>query len=131
MRRPDSLVPVPWWSWVLIWVALGACTLAFLVLAAVYLVRKGLAVVRDAGAALGELTTRPSTVAAAEADAAHDGGGSPLRRAPGSAVFADPRLMRREYEEGRELRRLGRRDRRVERRRLRGQPQSLRDLGLI
>jgi hypothetical protein len=46
-------------------------------------------------------------------------------------VFADPDLMRREYEEGRELRRLSRRDRRVARRRRRGQPQSLHDLGLI
>ncbi|GAA2197131.1 hypothetical protein [Sinomonas flava] len=118
---------MPWWSWVLIWVALSACTVTFLVLAGVYLVRKGLALMRDASAALGEIAERPP---AAEGPA-HDHEASPSRRAPGSAVFADPDLMRREYEEGRELRRLSRRDRRVERRRLRGQPQSLHDLGLI
>ena len=117
---------MPWWSWVLFWVSLLACTLLVLVLGAVHLVRKGLALMRETGEALGQLSpdTRPGEAA--------DDGGAPLSAAvPGSAVFADPAVVRREYAEGREHRRAARRDRRVERRRLRGQPQSLRDLGLL
>ena len=117
---------MPWWSWVLIWVSLLACTLAVLVLGGVYLVRKGLALMREAGDALGRLS--PAGPADGPAD---DGGPRPGAPVPGSAVFAEPAVMRREYAEGREKRRAARRDRRVERRRLRGQPQSLRDLGLI
>ena len=122
---------MPWWSWVLIWVSLVACTLLVLVLGAVHLVRKGLALMRDAGGALERLTPASSLGEGPGEAAADDGGARLGARAPGSAVFADPAAMRREYAEGRERRRAARRERRVERRRLRGQPQSLRDLGLI
>ena len=102
---------MPWWSWVLIWVSLLACTLLVLVLGGVHIVRKGLALMREAGEALGQL--------------------SPALRVADGTAAEERAVMRREYAEGREKRRAARRDRRVERRRLRGQPQSLRDLGLI
>lgn len=117
---------MPWWSWVLIWVALAACTVVVLLLSGIYLFRKGMGVVRGASSALEQIGSRGPAVAAAD-----DGAPSPARRAPGSAVFADPARMRREYDEGREARRLARRDRRIARRRKRGQRQSLRDLGLL
>lgn len=121
---------MPWWSWVLIWVSLLACTLLVLVLGAVHLVRKGLALMRETGESLGRLS--PDARPGQSPGEAADDGGAPLSAAvPGSAVFADPAVVRREYAEGREHRRAARRDRRVERRRLRGQPQSLRDLGLL
>ena len=121
---------MPWWSWVLIWVCLLACTLLVLVLGGVHLFRKGLAVMHGVSEALGEAFPADRG-AAGPGDAADDGGTQPVAPAPGSAVFADPAVMRRQYAEGREARRAARRDRRVERRRLRGQAQSLRDLGLI
>jgi flagellar biosynthesis/type III secretory pathway M-ring protein FliF/YscJ len=116
---------VPWWSWILIWVALAACTLVVLLLGGIYLFRKGMAVARSAGEALEQVAKRPTARGEAE-----DAAPVPDARTPGSAVFADPEQMRREYEEGREERRLARRDRRVARRRARGQMQSLADLGL-
>ncbi|GAB4100047.1 hypothetical protein [Sinomonas halotolerans] len=116
---------MPWWSWVLIWVALGACALLVLVLGAVFIVRKGLRTMEAFGTELERVM--PSS-RALDPD---DGGLAPSAGpAPGSAVFADPAQVRREYAEGREERRLARRDRRVQRRALRGQPQSLADLGL-
>jgi uncharacterized iron-regulated membrane protein len=116
---------VPWWSWILIWVALVACTLVVLLLGGIYLFRKGMAVLRSASADLERVTARPAAVGTTD-----DAGPAALVRVPGSAVFANPERLREEYEQGREQRRLARRDRRVARRRERGQMQSLRDLGL-
>ena len=127
---------MPWWSWVLIWVALAACTLVVLLLGGIYLFRKGAALMRGAGEALDRVAGRPMAVERVLDDSAHDAASAPhtprpaAARVPGSAVFADPAQMRREYEEGHERRRLARRDRRVARRRERGQMQSLSDLGL-
>lgn len=122
---------MPWWSWILIWVALGACTLVVLLLGGIYLFRKGVAVMRGAGEALDQVAAHPGRTGLADDPAlAAPAPGPAGVRIPGSAVFADPARMRREYEEGREQRRLGRRDRRVARRRERGQMQSLSDLGL-
>lgn len=122
---------MPWWSWILIWVALGACTLVVLLLGGIYLFRKGVAVMRGAGEALDQVAARPDRTATADDAARAALAPAPAGlRAPGSAVFADPVQMRREYEEGRERRRLARRDRRLARRRERGQMQSLSDLGL-
>ncbi len=98
-----------------------------LVLGGVHIVRKGLALMREVGEALGEFSPAGRPTQGPE----DDGGTRPGAPVPGSAVFADPAAMRLEYAEGRERRSAARRDRRVERRRLRGQPQSLKDLGLI
>ncbi|AMM32715.1 hypothetical protein SA2016_2043 [Sinomonas atrocyanea] len=116
---------MPWWSWILIWVALVACTLVGLLLGGIYLFRKGMAVMRGAAEDLERVTARPPA-----AQTADDAGPAVVVRVPGSAVFADPERLREEYERGREQRRLARRDRRVARRRERGQMQSLSDLGL-
>ncbi|MGT2460639.1 hypothetical protein [Sinomonas atrocyanea] len=50
---------MPWWSWILIWVALVACTLVGLLLGGIYLFRKGMAVMRGAAEDLERVTARP------------------------------------------------------------------------
>ncbi|MEA5454436.1 hypothetical protein SPF06_06855 [Sinomonas sp. JGH33] len=115
---------MPWWFWILLWAVLLVGTAAAAVGGGFWLVRKALRVVRDAGGVLTRLPG-PSVMDSA---AQGDGDGA---SAPGSAVFADPDEMRREYERGKAERRTARIARRVARRAQRGQAQSLRDLGLI
>jgi hypothetical protein len=122
---------VPWWFWVLLWAALLLGSVASAGVAGYWLVRKGLAVLREAGDSLGRLSPTSGWEAGGEAD---DDGADLAEdnpSVPGSAVFADPDDMVRAYAQGRAARRDGRRRRRIERRAHRGQPQSLRDLGLI
>ena len=112
---------MPWWSWILIWVALVALSLLFYVLLGIRLFRQFMATVRDLGEAgsmlgrLGPLDQQP------EPD-------DDKRAAPGSAVFASPALMRHDYEASKSKRREERRRRRVQRKKDRGQPQALGDL---
>jgi hypothetical protein len=120
------LVSMPWWSWILIWIALVAVSLLFYVLLGIRLYRQAMAVMKDLGAAgtkLGHL---------APAMASPTTGG--LQRAapdqPGAAVFASPAQMRHDYDASKSSRRENRRQRRVQRKSDRGQPQSLRDLDL-
>ena len=113
---------MPWWSWILIWVALVAVSVLFYVLLGIRLFRQFMATVKDlsaAGEKLGHLApvdiqesteTRPDP--------------------PGSAVFASPAVMRHDYEASKSARREDRRRRRVQRKKDRGQPQALGDLDL-
>jgi hypothetical protein len=112
---------MPWWSWILIWVALVALSLLLYVLLGIRLFRQFMATVRDlsaAGEKLGHLTP-------AEHQDEDRGPAGPL---PGSAVFASPALMRHDYEASKSSRREQRRLRRVQRKTDRGQPQALGDL---
>jgi hypothetical protein len=120
---------VPWWFWVLLWAVLAVGGLAAAAIAGYWLFRKGFAVVRDAGESLERLVPDTSRESAQADD---DGAPAQEQNAPaaGSAVFAHPAAMAQSYAEGKALRREARRRRRIERRALRGQPQSLRDLGL-
>ena len=113
---------MPWWSWILIWIALVAVSLLFYVLLGIRLYRQFMAMVKDLGAAgekLGHsgpsLPTHPDTPGA-------------RAEQPGSAVFASPARMRHDYHTSKSSRREQRRQRRVQRRTDRGQPQSLGDL---
>lgn len=113
---------MPWWSWILIWIALVALSLLFYVLLGIRLYRQFMATVKDLGAAgekIGHLAP------------AGDGTAEPLREAsvhPGAAVFASRARMRHDYVASKSSRREDRRQRRVQRKSDRGQPQSLRDL---
>lgn len=112
---------MPWWSWILIWLALVAVALLFYVLLGIRLFRQFMATVKDlaaAGEKLGHLS--PVEVAGEPAD--------PSGPLPGSAVFASPAVMRHDYEASKWARREERRRRRVQRKKDRGQPQALGDL---
>ncbi|HEY1156816.1 MAG TPA: hypothetical protein VGE95_11065 [Arthrobacter sp.] len=112
---------MPWWSWILIWVALVAVALLFYVLLGIRLFRQFMATMKDlsaAGAKLGHLG--PTEVP--------DESGDLSRAVPGSAVFASPAVMRHDYEASKLARREERRRRRVQRKKDRGQPQALGDL---
>ncbi|MCU1567047.1 MAG: hypothetical protein JWQ56_1984 [Pseudarthrobacter sp.] len=112
---------MPWWSWILIWVALVALSLLFYVLLGIRLFRQFMATVKDlsaAGEKLGHLAPHEQPPASP-----HPAG--PL---PGSAVFASPAVMRHDYEASKSSRREQRRLRRVQRKAERGQPQALGDL---
>ena len=116
---------MPWWSWILIWIALIALSLLFYVLLGIRLYRQFMAVMKDLGAA-GEKVGHLAPAAAINAD------GTPWRAStpPGTAIFASPARMRHDYDASKSSRREGRRQRRVQRRRDRGQAQSLADLNL-
>lgn len=112
---------MPWWSWILLWVALVSLSLLFYVLLGIRLFRQFMATVKDLGAAgekLGQLGPFQEQADAPES-------GHPL---PGSAVFASPGRMRHDYEASTSARRDERRRRRVQRKADRGQPQALGDL---
>lgn len=112
---------MPWWSWILIWVALVALSLLFYVFLGVRLFRQFMATLKDLGAAgekLGHLGPMDS----------QDSPTDPATPPPGSAVFASPTLMRHDYEASKSSRREERRLRRVQRKTERGQPQALGDL---
>ncbi|MET1088676.1 MAG: hypothetical protein ABWY04_16395 [Arthrobacter sp.] len=112
---------MPWWSWILIWVALVALSLLFYVLLGIRLFRQFMATVKDLGAA-GEKLGHLAPVGPPEASA------EPAGAQPGSAIFASPVLMRHDYEASKSSRREQRRIRRVQRKTERGQPLALRDL---
>ncbi|UEL30259.1 hypothetical protein [Pseudarthrobacter sp. L1SW] len=111
---------MPWWSWILIWVALVALSLLFYVLLGIRLFRQFMATVKDLGAA-GEKLGHLGPVETPEAPA-------PATPRPGSAVFASPSVMRHDYEASKSSRQEERRLRRVQRKIDRGQPQALGDL---
>ena len=111
---------MPWWSWILIWVALVALSLLFYVLLGIRLFRQFMATVKDLGAA-GEKLGHLGPMAMPDAS-------DPATPPPGAAVFASPTLMRHDYEASKSSRREMRRQRRVQRKKDRGQPQALGDL---
>lgn len=117
---------MPWWSWILIWIALVAVSLLFYVLLGIRLFRQFMATMKDLGAA-GERFGAPL---ADITDPAPQPGTVPegQRAEPGSAVFASPMQMRHDYLTSKSSRREERRRRRVQRKADRGQPQALRDI---
>ena len=124
---------MPWWSWILIWVALVALSLLFYVLLGIRLFRQFIATVKDLGAAgeklgqLGPMETSPASTAPATPHRAAVSP-TPLTPHPGSSVFASPSVMRHDYEASKSSRQEERRLRRVQRKIDRGQPQALGDL---
>lgn len=116
---------MPWWSWILIWIALVALSLLFMAFL-------GWKIWRGVSA-----TARTFSEVSAEREAYWD---QSLERAkvqhvtearttvPGSAIFATPEEMKDDYVAAKEERRFARLQRRVARRKERGQLQSLRDI---
>ena len=119
---------MPWWSWILIWVALVSLSLLFFVLMGIRLFRQFMATVKELGEAGDKLTRLP--VPAAVPGGATDPAPGPVITgvAPALAAFASPHQVRHDYHASKEARKEARRQRRVRRKAERGQPQSLRDI---
>jgi hypothetical protein len=111
---------MPWWSWIVIWIALVALSLLFFVVLGVRLFRAFMRTTRELGDAAERFSRFPPGPGPAAAPGA--------RPVPGSAVFASPVRMRHDYHAARISRQEARRLRRVRRKADRGQPQSLRDI---
>ena len=110
-----------WWFWILLWVALCALALLFVVYLGFRLFRQMKATLQDFGAAADKLGSGfdvPDNGQAAE----------PRTIVPG--VFLDPADAREIYVMGKAERREARRLKRVAKRAARGQRQSLRDVRL-
>lgn len=120
---------MPWWSWIVIWVALLALSLLYVVLLGIKLWRHVVRVGKEFDAASARLGS-PSLQFSEEL-AEFSGERLQAATEPGGAVHADPEQLREVYRAGKRERRLDRVQRRVERRSSRGQAQSLRDLDLI
>jgi hypothetical protein len=112
---------MPWWSWIVIWIALVALSLLFFVVLGVRLYRKFMTTVKE----LGEAGDRFGHLPSATPVPAPTEPGAPV---PGSAVFAPPARVRHDYEAAKAARREARRLRRVQRKADRGQPQRLHDI---
>jgi hypothetical protein len=129
---------MPWWSWIVIWIALVALSLLFFVVLGVRLYRQFMATVKELGEAGERFSTFPAGPGIPGSAAVHvgpvgsDGGGagdgSALRPEPGSAVFASPVQMGHDYRASKFARQEARRQRRIQRKTDRGQPQRLRDI---
>ncbi len=115
---------MPWWSWIVIWIALGALSLAYLLLLGIK-VWRGFSATAGAFHDAAEMLSRYRRTA----EETYDGGPVTIARpAPGRAVFASPEQMKEDYTASKGARQSERRRRRVARRSARGQLQSLRDI---
>ena len=133
---------MPWWSWIVIWIALVALSLLFFGVLGFRLFRQATTTLTELGEAADRFSTLPApagtgTVSAAGSTAASStaaGAGDPgsadesLRPAPGDAIFASPARMRHDYHASKLARQNARRLRRIQRKKDRGQPQALRDI---
>ncbi|WP_461162901.1 hypothetical protein [Arthrobacter sp. R4-81] len=127
---------MPWWSWILLWIALVALSLLFYAFLGFRIFRQIMATLKElgeAGSRLGESGNRSgSSFTDVDPDSTSDDGQDSGRLTqslpPGLAVFASPEQVRLEYHAGKAARQERRRARRVQRKADRGQPQRLRDI---
>ncbi|MCG2622148.1 hypothetical protein LVY72_09480 [Arthrobacter sp. I2-34] len=112
---------MPFWFWILLWVALCAVALLFVIFLGWRIFRAFMATLAEFEQAAAKFQPPP----AAGPDAPDTG-----IEAFVPAVFLDPGQARADFTEGKDRRRQARRDRRVARRAARGQRQSLSDIGL-
>lgn len=116
---------MPWWSWILLWVALAALSLLFFVALGFRLWRKATATMRGYAEVSEQLSDHwDKSLKISQESLVPE----PRSVVPGSAVFATPEEMKDDYLAAKEERRYGRLQRRVARRKERGQLQSLRDI---
>lgn len=118
---------MPWWSWILIWIALIALSLSFYALLGIRLFRQFMATMKDlaeAGERLGTFSDEQGVEGTA---VTRRQAGEPV---PGEAIFASRVQSLQDYQSAKAERQAARRDRRVARRRDRNQLQSLSDIGL-
>jgi len=113
---------MPWWFWILLWIALVALALLLHLTLGYRLFRKFMATVHELGDAGKRFSNLPP--AAETSDVEVDDG----RPSPGSAIFASPDQMRHDYLTAKAFRQEVRRQKRVQRKAERGQPQSLHDI---
>lgn len=125
---------MPWWSWIVIWIALVALSLLFFVVLGVRLFRSFMTTAKELGDAAERFSRFPTGPEAGGNDSggvdsgADPGTASGAHPVPGSAVFASPDRVRHDYRTAKIARQEARRVRRVRRKADRGQPQSLRDI---
>lgn len=129
---------MPWWSWIVIWIALVALSLLFIGVLGLRLFRKFMATAKELGEAGERFSNFPSGPGTSRSDDVHvgrvgsngdDAGDGPGQHAvPGSAVFASPHRVRHDYHASKLARQEARRLRRIQRKTDRGQPQALRDI---
>ena len=128
---------MPWWSWIVIWIALVALSLLFFVVLGARLFRQFMTTVKELGEAGDRFSRLPSGQMGSGSAAVHGGpedpdgadAGAPSPAAPGSAVFASPAQVRHDYHASKLSRQEARRRRRVQRKTDRDQPQRLHDIG--
>ncbi|MFJ6454368.1 hypothetical protein [Paenarthrobacter sp. NPDC091669] len=113
---------MPWWFWILLWIALIALSLLLHLTLGYRLFRKFMSTVHELGDA-GKRFSNLSPVAETS-----DVEPSENRSRPGSAIFASPDQMRHDYLTAKAFRQEVRRQKRVKRKAGRGQPQSLHDI---
>ncbi|KAD3632800.1 hypothetical protein [Arthrobacter yangruifuii] len=107
---------MPWWSWILIWLALAAGAAGFYALIGYRLFKRFLGILREFEAASAKLSLRtPDTVPS-----------SIVEDVPAD-IFTEPAEARKAYDAGKAARSEARRHRRVERRMAKGQPRAWRD----
>lgn len=124
---------MPWWSWILIWIALVSLSLLFFGVLGLRLYRQAMTTLEELGEAAERFSRVPSPSAPEAAPAtanagAPDGTDAGPRPVPGDAVFASPARMRHDYHASKFARQNARRLRRIQRKKERGQPQALRDI---
>lgn len=115
-----------WWMWIVLWVALVAVSVIFLVVVGFRVFRRIMRTLREFGEAMDRLQ-----VDAPAADTADDGVGAARSGAPGipvPAVFSAPETVRAARDLARTRRVDDRRARRIARRAQREQPQLLQDM---
>lgn len=108
---------MPWWSWIVIWVVLVVLALGYLVLLGLHLWHKLVRLGREAAETSSRLSVNAPPAGSGSAGAA-------LAPDP----FRAPAVASRVYREGKAARAAARAHRRVQRRKVRGQAQSLKDL---
>jgi uncharacterized iron-regulated membrane protein len=122
---------MPWWSWIVIWIALIALSLLFFGVLGLRLYRQAMTTLGELGEAAERFSRLPSPSSPAPGPAsadAPDGTDADPRPVPGAAVFASPARMRHDYHASKFARQNARRLRRIQRKKDRGQPQALRDI---
>ncbi|AIY00260.1 hypothetical protein ART_0661 [Arthrobacter sp. PAMC 25486] len=119
---------MPWWSWIVIWIALIALSLLFMVFLGFRLWRGVVALART----FNQVSAERSAFWDKSLEKARVEHVTEERTTiPGGAVFATPEKMKDDYLAAKEERRFARLLRRVARRKERGQLQSLRDIEAI
>ncbi|ABM07859.1 MULTISPECIES: hypothetical protein [Micrococcaceae] len=113
---------MPWWFWILLWIALIALSLLLHLTLGYRLYRKFMSTVHELAAAGKRFSNLSPVVETSDVDGANP------RPEPGSAIFASPDQMRHDYLTAKAFRQEVRRQRRVKRKAERGQPQSLHDI---
>ncbi|MGG5172530.1 hypothetical protein ACQR35_10185 [Pseudarthrobacter sp. J1738] len=115
---------MPWWSWILLWVALVAIALLIFVVLGIRLFRGFMALLKEfeeSSAKLGNFLDSRSVEGSSDDASAER---------PGLGIFADPDTVRAEYRAGKAERQELRRVKRVARKVARHQPRTLHDIGM-